>query len=295
MDYKITHTTVYTYTATVPICHNEVHLTPREGPQQVRLAHRLGVRPQPTALDSVLDYYGNHVNYFTIEEGHEKLTVIAHSRVRVTEPPAAEQRSTSWEEVRDRLSGDRSPPGLDARQFSFDSPHIGASTELAAFTAKSFTRGRPWLEAVLDLTSRIYSEFKYDPTATTIHTPLEKVLELRRGVCQDFAHLAIGCLRALGLPARYVSGYLVTEPPPGKPRLIGADASHAWFSAYSPEQGWIDVDPTNSLIPSNKHITLAWGRDYSDVAPIKGVFIGGGRHGMNVAVDVLPMSGGEES
>jgi transglutaminase-like putative cysteine protease len=195
-----------------------------------------------------------------------------------------------WEAVRDQLAVDRSPAVLEAYQYVFDSPHVPTSSDLAAFAAISFTPGRPWLEALLDLTRRIYTEFKYDKTATNIRTPPGEVLRLRRGVCQDFAHLQIGCLRSLGLAARYVSGYLVTSPPPGQPRLVGADASHAWLSAYSPEQGWVDVDPTNDLIPSLKHVSLAWGRDYSDVSPIKGVYIGGGHNGMTVAVDVMPLA-----
>jgi transglutaminase-like putative cysteine protease len=153
----------------------------------------------------------------------------------------------------------------------------------------SFTPGRPWLEAVLDLTKRIYTEFKYDPAATNVNTALDTVLRIKRGVCQDFAHLQIGCLRSMGLPARYVSGYLLTAPPPGQPKLVGSDASHAWTAAFSPEAGWIDFDPTNNIIPGIGHVTLAWGRDYGDVCPIKGVLVGGGQHRMRVAVDVAPL------
>jgi transglutaminase-like putative cysteine protease len=295
MDYKITHTTVYTYTETVPICHNEVHLTPREHPRQKRLTSRLAVRPQPATIENVLDYFGNHVSYFTVEVGHERLTVTASSRVRLNEISPPPPSVTPWEMIRDQVASDRSPPFLEACQFAFDSPHVTTSPELSSFAAESFAPGRPWLEALLDLTRRIHTEFRYDKSATTISTPLDEVLRLRRGVCQDFAHLEIGCLRSLGLPARYVSGYLVTAPPPGQPRLIGADASHAWVSAFSPDYGWMDVDPTNDQIPSTRHITLAWGRDYSDVAPIKGVFIGGGKHGMSVSVDVAPLSGDGEA
>jgi transglutaminase-like putative cysteine protease len=293
MDYKITHTTVYTYTETVPICHNEVHLTPREHPRQARLASRLAVRPQPASIDTQLDYFGNHVSFFTIEVGHERLTVTASSRVRISEPAPPLPLATPWESIRDRLTTEPGGPFFEACQFAFDSPHVATSRELAAYAGKSFSPGRPWLEALLDLTRRIHTEFRYDQSATIVSTPLDEVLRRRRGVCQDFAHLEIGCLRSLGLPARYVSGYLVTTPPAGQPRLIGADASHAWVSAFSPDYGWIDVDPTNDQIPSTKHITLAWGRDYSDVAPIKGVFIGGGRHGMSVSVDVAPLSSDE--
>ena len=199
MDYKITHTTVYTYTEAVPICHNEVHLTPREHPRQARLASRLGVRPQPAAIDTQLDYFGNHVSYFAIELGHERLTVTASSRVRVTEAAPPLPLATPWEAIRDRLAEDRSAPFLEACQFAFDSPHVATSRELAAYAAASFTPGRPWLEALLDLTRRIHTEFRYDQSATNVSTPLDEVLRLRRGVCQDFAHLQIGCLRSLGL------------------------------------------------------------------------------------------------
>jgi transglutaminase-like putative cysteine protease len=290
MDYKIVHTTEYSYTEAVPICHNEIHLNPRESPYQKRLVSRLAIEPTPRLIESRIDYFGNDTTFFTIEEGHNRLAVAASSRVRVSAPPQPHECKATWEAVRGRVSTERTPPNLDAVQFALDSPHVGTSAALAAYAAASFAPGRPWLEALLDLTGRIHTEFKYDQTATTVSTPLAEVLNLRRGVCQDFAHLEIGCLRSLGLPARYVSGYLVTNPPPGQPRLVGADSSHAWLSAYSPDDGWIDVDPTNDQIPFTNHITLAWGRDYSDVAPIKGVVIGGGHHSMKVSVDVVPLS-----
>jgi transglutaminase-like putative cysteine protease len=189
------------------------------------------------------------------------------------------------------MSGDRSPAGLAAYQYAFDSPCVRNSPELADFALPSFTPGRPILAAAADLTRRIHTEFRYDPTATSVNTPPSEVLKTRRGVCQDFAHLAIGCLRSLGLPARYVSGYLLTTPPPGKPRLVGADASHAWFSVYTPDCDWVDYDPTNNIRPSDQHVTLAWGRDYSDVCPIKGVFFGGGQQVVQVSVDVTPLEG----
>jgi transglutaminase-like putative cysteine protease len=191
--------------------------------------------------------------------------------------------------VRDGLAGGEPQEWLEICQFAVDSPHVKARAELAEFAQGSFTPGRPWLEALLDLTRRIFEEFVYDPAATNVSTPLDTVLAMRRGVCQDFAHLQIGCLRSLGLPARYVSGYLQTTPPPGKPRLVGADASHAWLSAWCGAHGWVDVDPTNNVQPSLGHVTVAWGRDYSDVCPIKGVFIGGGDHRMEVSVDVEPI------
>ena len=182
---------------------------------------------------------------------------------------------------------------MAASQFVFDSPYIPTGDRFAAYAAPSFPPGRPVFEAVLELTSRIHAEFCYDPTATTIATPIKEVLEQKHGVCQDFAHLQIGCLRSLGLAARYVSGYLVNLPPPGKPRLVGAEASHAWISFFCPGFGWIDLDPTNNQVPSDRHIVLAWGRDYDDVSPLKGVILGGGNHTVKVTVEITPMRSGE--
>ncbi len=176
----------------------------------------------------------------------------------------------------------------DAYSFVFDSPYVPRDEALADYAAPSFPPGRPLLAAVFDLTTRIHREFRYDPRATTVATPMRKVLARRAGVCQDFAHLQLGCLRALGLAARYVSGYLVTEPPPGKARLVGADASHAWLSVFCPAWGWIDCDPTNDQVPGDRHVTLAWGRDYDDVCPVRGIVLGGGRSTLKVSVDVVP-------
>jgi transglutaminase-like putative cysteine protease len=287
--YRIVHATRYLYSEAVPLCQNELHVHPRDTPRQTCLTHRLVIDPLPVRVEECRDYFGNHIQFFTIHDRHTELAVTAQTAVELR---AAERllpgSTTNWEEIAamvGRVLGD----DLDVRQFVYDSPHIAAMPTLAALGRESFTPGRPWLEALLDLTSRIHRDFVYDATATSISTPLADVLAIRRGVCQDFAHLQIGCLRSLGLPARYVSGYLLTTPPPGQPRLVGADASHAWVSAWCPEFGWVDFDPTNNVIPSLEHITVAWGRDYSDVCPIKGVFVGGGEHAMNVSVDVEPL------
>ena len=289
MKYKITHTTIYNYTESVPICHNELHLTPRDHRRQTCLSHRLRIRPEPARLDTRVDYFGNFAGSFSIQEGHDRLSVTAHSHVEVAAPECPDPAATPpWEEIRDRFALGQPPWWLEARQFVYESPHVPISDDLRAYAQPSFSPSRPWLAAVLHLTERIFKEFKYDPAATTVNTPVATVLRQRRGVCQDFAHLTIACLRSLGLPARYVSGYLLTRPPPGQPRLIGADASHAWLSAFCPEVGWLDFDPTNNQMPGTQHITLAWGRDYSDVCPIKGVLIGGGQHRMRVAVNVVP-------
>jgi transglutaminase-like putative cysteine protease len=288
MHYKIAHTTTYTYSEAVPVCHNEVHLTPRETSVQSCLYNRLVIRPTPTTIDHRRDFFGNPVAFFAVQEGHSRLQVTAVSKVRL-QPQQPPESTPAWEKIRDWTAAASSDSWLEAARFLFDSPHVRTSQALAEFAAPSFPAGRPILEAAVDLNRRIHAEFQYDPEATTIHTPLDELLALRRGVCQDFAHIEIGALRSLGLPARYVSGYLLTQPPPGRPRLVGADASHAWVGVCYGQSQWIDLDPTNDLIPSADHITLAWGRDYSDVCPIKGVFVGGGQHRMQVSVDVLPL------
>jgi transglutaminase-like putative cysteine protease len=288
--YQIVHATNYFYSEPVPLCQNEVHLKPRDTARQRCLAHRLEIAPQPHKLEECRDYFGNRIQFFTIQDQHSELSVAAHSEVELAlaEPPKPGE-TVPWEHVRDAMRARPANGNLEVRQFVFDSPHVAVGTELADYAAKSFAPGRPWLDAVLDLTGRINSEFIYDPAATNVSTPLDEVLALGRGVCQDFAHLQIGCLRSLGLPARYVSGYLLTTPPPGTPRLVGADASHAWLAAWCEELGWVDFDPTNNVVPSLAHITVGWGRDYSDVCPIKGVFVGGGQHSVSVSVDVEPV------
>jgi transglutaminase-like putative cysteine protease len=289
MRYRINHTTTYEYTEAVALCHNYLHLRPRPAPRQNCLRSDLLLAPDPGAVQPWPDYFGNPVHFFTIQEPHRRLTITAQSLVEVAPPaPLDSGASPPWELVRDQLRRDRAPAVLDAYQYVFDSHYVAATAELAAFAAPSFPPGRPLLEAVLDLTGRIYREFRYDPRATTISTPIREVLTQQCGVCQDFAHLQIGCLRSLGLAARYVSGYLVTDPPPGQPRLIGADASHAWLAVYCPAAGWVDFDPTNNQVPSDRHITVAWGRDYDDISPVRGIILGGGRHTLTVSVDVAP-------
>jgi transglutaminase-like putative cysteine protease len=290
MRYKIVHTTTYTYSDAVPICHNEVHLIPRDGARQACLYNRLRIKPRPSILEQRIDYFGNRVTDFAIEQAHQKLTVIALSRVHVTAaPPAIDSEGAApWEDIRDALASYSDL--VEVYQFVFDSDLVKASAALREYALPSFPPRRPIVAGALDLCGRIHRDFIYDPKATTVSTPLPVVLNLRRGVCQDFAHLAIGCLRSLGLAARYVSGYLLTRPPAGKERLVGSDASHAWLSVYTGNSGWLDFDPTNNVVPSLEHITLAWGRDYSDVCPIQGVFIGGGQHGLSVSVDVAPLA-----
>ncbi len=288
IHYRITHTTEYRYNVSVSQCQNEAHLLPRSTPRQQYEHGQLRIQPSPTVYRDREDFFGNRVTYFAVQEPHVTLSVTAQSEVLIVQAAARWLwASLVWEEVRQAVAGDTSPEGIEARQFLLDSPLVHRSAALAAYAAASFVPNRPLLEAVADLVQRIYQEFTYEPNATTVSTPLDEVLQHRRGVCQDFAHVAIGCLRTQGIAARYVSGYLETSAPDGQ--LIGAAASHAWVSVYCPGQGWIDFDPTNNSIPTDQHITVAWGRDYSDVTPLKGVIVGGGSHTLDVAVTVERM------
>jgi transglutaminase-like putative cysteine protease len=290
MNYQISHTTTYEYHETVATCQNIVHLAPRAVPRQTCHQHRLLVRPNPTAISRRTDYFGNPVAYFSISEGHRRLSITSMSRVEVRPSTlAATAESPPWESVRDALPLDRGAHAVNNYQYCFDSPHVTRDAQMEAYGAATFAPGRPILEGVVELTARIYKDFTYDAQATTVHTPLTEVFSQRRGVCQDLAHVQIGCLRSLGLAARYVSGYLRTIPPPGRPRLVGADASHAWVAVYCGPLGWVDVDPTNDALVDTHHITISWGRDYSDVCPINGVFVGGGAHVMSVSADVEPL------
>lgn len=290
MNYQITHRTTYRYYGRVSLCHNEARLLPRETSRQFVEESALEVLPVPALRRERTDFFGNRVVNFSVQDIHQTLEVTARSRVTVAPRPSlTDTPSPGWEEVVCLVRDLPELGAMEARQYTLESPFIRPNAALAAYARPSFTAGRPLLEAVLELNRRIFKEFTYDPQFSTLATPLSQVLEERRGVCQDFAHLAIGCLRSLGLPARYVSGHLETLPPPGQPRLVGADASHAWLSVFIPGLGWIDLDPTNDLLPDERHVTLAWGRDYADVAPLKGVMIGGGSHALEVSVDVMPL------
>jgi transglutaminase-like putative cysteine protease len=289
MKYRVTHSTQYHYTTNVTLCHNVAHLLPRNTPQQTCYFSQLNISPQPVTVNEWADLFGNRQASFSIQNPHNELTVTAISEVDVISAGSLLDNAfpTTWEQAAEYLQSALDAEIVDARIYVFESEFIVFSDEVRSYTYQSFTPGRPVLEAVEDLMHRIYKEFDYVPGFSSIATPLDEVLNHRKGVCQDFAHLAIACLRMCGLAARYVSGYLETIPPAGRPRLVGADASHAWFSVFVPHQGWVDFDPTNAQIPSEQHITVAWGRDYADVAPLKGVIFGGGsKHKLNVSVDV---------
>jgi transglutaminase-like putative cysteine protease len=289
--YHIDHQTTYRYESAVSLSRQQLHLTPRDGARQNCLEHRIEIDPEPTHLHSRVDAFGNPLTQFDIESPHSRLVVRALSTVDVRSrlTPACDQR---WEDAARALAYGAVPVQREASRFLFESPYVRVKREFAAYAAPSFAAGRPLLDATFDLMRRIHGEFEFDPEATTVATPVLKILEDKRGVCQDFAHLMLACLRSLGLAARYVSGYLLTQPPPGQPRLVGADASHAWISLYCPNAGggaWIDFDPTNNLLPDTQHITLAWGRDFGDVSPLRGVILGGDAHELDVAVTVTPL------
>lgn len=299
MKYRITHSTIYHYSQPVGLCQNEARLQPRYVAYQRCEHSHFDINPKPLDLRERTDFFGNRVAYFAIQQAHTQLVVTAISDVTVLpKPNRPEQFSAiSWEQVQTWLretplsgSGQQaefSPELFEARQYVLDSPMIPISPDVAQYAQASFVPNRPLVEVVHNLMGRIFNDFTYDPSFTTIATPLADVLKFRRGVCQDFAHLGIACLRAYGLAARYISGYVETLPEPGKARLVGADASHAWFSVYIPDTGWLDFDPTNNTMPLEQHITLAWGRDFADVTPLKGIAFGGGQHTLTVSVDVL--------
>ena len=284
MQYRATHTTRYRYAGPVSQCHTEVRLTPRSLPWQSVLTRSIATVPEATTVDEWKDYFGNTVSMISILETHDRFSIEAVSRVRIEERPLTSPSNVAWEAARDQLAVHRSVDALEAFEFVFDSPFVAGSIELADYAKPSFDPGRPLLAATGELSHRIHAEFTYKPSSTNIETPLLEALRHRRGVCQDFSHVMIGALRSLGLAARYVSGYLRSGAD-----YQGAEASHAWVSVFVPGIGWVDFDPTNDVMPGTGHVTLAWGRDYGDVAPIKGIALGGGRQAVEVDVRVEPI------
>jgi len=289
MKYIVTHTTRYRYQESVSHCYNVAYLLPRTTAQQTLLHSRIDTTPHAATYQTRSDYFGNQVVQFSIDQEHRELDVTVTSTLSIT--PGTINHLLDFGNtcavVHERLQANDDHETLLATEFRLPSPMVPLSAEVITYAADCFQPDKPFLQAVMDLTGNIFSEFSYDAHFSDVATPIATVIKHKRGVCQDFAHVAIACLRAQGYAARYVSGYLETLPPPGQQKLIGADASHAWFSVFVPGEGWFDFDPTNNSRVSDRHITTAWGRDYSDVAPLKGIIFGGGNsHSLDVSVDV---------
>jgi len=290
MRYRIRHITTCTYTGEIQHAQHTLHLNPRALPRQIFTKNLITIEPPAARLVEHIDYFGNPITYLSLETPHKKLMIQVDFEVEVAPAPVIDFAQTpAWESIRDAIKSPCDNLAKDSNLFAFASTMVPPLPGLVEYAQASFTPGRPIAEAAFDLISRIHQEFVFDPVATTIATPLAEVLHNKRGVCQDFAHLAIGCLRGLGLAARYVSGYLRTVPPPGKPRLVGADATHAWLSVWCGGDLWLDLDPTNGTPGSTDMVTLAWGRDYDDVSPMRGVLIGSGSQDLTVEVDVEPL------
>lgn len=293
----VMHDTIYRYASDVALAHHVAYLRPSETPHQQLESFRLGIAPRPFVERTGTDVFGNCRTYFSLDVPHPRLAVRAVSRVRVAARFTGYDPKTSvpWSDSARRLSYRAGAPYEPQNEFAFASPFVPRHREIARYAAPSFARNRPIAEGAIDLMRRIHADFTYDSESTEISTPVIEAFTTRRGVCQDFAHVMIGGLRALGLSARYVSGYLLTRPPPGRPRLIGADASHAWISVWCPSKNgastWLDLDPTNDVIPSTSHVTLAVGRDFGDVSPLRGIIRGGGEHTLSVGVTVRPVGG----
>jgi transglutaminase-like putative cysteine protease len=294
MAYRVTHRTEYEYETEVSSSYSQLHLLPRDLPGQHCRAAEVTVDPSPEDYRERVDFFGNRVVFLAIHHPHRALTVTATSIVEVEERPDGLSLfgQRPWQEARDAVRSGRVADPIDAAQFVLDSPLVEVSDVYREYAAASFTPGRHLLEAVTSLCSRIHADFAYAPGSTSVTTPLAEVFEQREGVCQDFAHVGIACLRSIGLPARYVSGYLETNPPPGRAKLSGVDGSHAWFSVLVPDAGWLDVDPTNDQLVTSRYVVTAYGRDYNDVPPLNGVIYTKGKtESLRVLVDVVALPG----
>lgn len=289
MKYKIKHTTTYKYSDFVSLCQNQARLTPRTTDKQICQSSHIEIDPPPSYLHEYTDYFNNKVTVFEIAKQHKVLTVTMVSEVELLDAPNIDfsHFDTSWEKVRDLLAIPKTQTLLKASEFVLPSQFTPIEPNIREYALSSFTPEVSLIEGCRDFMARIFLEFHYDPGFTTISTPLSVVFAQKRGVCQDFAHFALAGLRSIGLAARYVSGYIETFPPEGEEKLEGADATHAWFAIFLPNYGWVDFDPTNNVLPKDQHMTLAVGRDFSDVTPLKGVVFGGGSQALNVAVDMI--------
>jgi transglutaminase-like putative cysteine protease len=288
MKYIVQHTTSYTYLEPVSLCHNIARLVPRNTREQVCNNTSILITPEPDRINEYEDFFGNKIIYFSIEKEHWELTVNVTSEVERNVSGQMKMpvyHNATLQDVQKDLSELKSD-ALEIKQYLFETPMTAADDDIAKYALQSFTKERSVFEAAEDLTKRIYTDFEYKPGHTTISTPLTELMQEKKGVCQDFAHLAIACLRSVGLPARYVSGYIETLSPEGVEKMIGVDASHAWFSVYITDMGWVDFDPTNNCLVSDQHITIGWGRDYADIAPLEGIILSSGSHELTVSVDV---------
>jgi len=291
MEYFVRHRTTYRYLQDVSHSWHLAHLRPRATPFQSVQDSSVMLSLEAASRVVREDYFHNPCEWISIVQPHTHLEILAESRVTVeTQPERASRESLPWEKARVRLENPQDDEEREVVQYLFDSPLTQVHGDIAAYGAVSFPPGRPLLAGAMELMNRIHKDFRYDTTVTDVSTPLDKVFEIRAGVCQDLAHIGIAAMRAIGLPARYVSGYLLTQPPPGRSRLLGADASHAWFAVWAPPFGWVDLDPTNDLLVGQSHVTACWGRDYGDVAPVAGIILGGHDHVVEVGVDVIPVA-----
>lgn len=291
MTYRVVHRTEYQYESEVSSSYGELHLLLRDAPGQRCRSSRVRIDPEPQDYRERADFFGNRVAYFAVLEPHTRLSVTAESVVDVARPGSLPLPvDQAWDTIRDRLQVDPTDDAFEARSFLLGSPKVAVTPAVVAYAAPSFPAGRPLAEALAELNSRIHADFAYKPGSTSVRSTITELLEGRKGVCQDFAHLAVGCLRSVGLAGRYVSGYLETLPPPGRPRLVGADVSHAWASVFVSDAGWIDLDPTNDRFVSDRYVITACGRDYGDVSPLKGViYTESKRNELHVSVDVAPL------
>jgi len=299
LAYSIEHHTLYEYDSPVAVSQHVACLRPRDLPGQRLRCYNLEVDPEAAGRSTRVDYFGNTLEQFTILRPHSELSVRSRSLVAVNEreaPPLWDgplRDGPAWEDVSNDFVYRKGALGLAEAEFVFPSPYVLVAAQSRDYAWPSFAPGRPLLDAAIDLMHRMHRDFTFDPDATTITTPVTRVLDERRGVCQDLAHVMISCLRSLGLPARYVSGYLLTDPPPGEARLLGADASHAWVSVLCPGRGWVDLDPTNDVVPEARHVVIGWGRDYGDVCPLRGSFVGGEEHRLEIGVSMIPLDAAE--
>ncbi len=292
MRFHIFHSTEYLYETEVSGSHHLLRLTPVDNARQRRRKLQLRFDPPPKSVQTYPDYFGNETTFVALDAVHRRWQVVAESEVETLAIKLPTPASTPvYHQLPALLADQHSPDDLAAMEFLHPSPLIACRREFGDYARVSFLADRPMLEAAAELTRRIFTDFQFDPKATNVATPIEQVFRERRGVCQDFAQLQIACLRSIGIPALYISGYLETQPPPGQPKLVGADASHAWLAFYCPGHGWIELDPTNNMLPSERHIVVARGRDFGDVSPVRGVIVGGGNHLLNVAVDVSRADG----